>query len=156
MTEHEQRRLVRHRLAVLQHAEDVTGNVAQTCRYYGISRQTSYKWLRRYEEQGLEGLRDRSSRPHTSPNATSAEVVGKIMYLRQNYHFGPHKIAMYLKRYHDINMSSSGVWRVLVRLGMNRLPASQKHTRLIRNDGNGMRNLNRATPSRWTSSSSLL
>lgn len=49
------------------------------------------------------------------------------MYLRQNYHFGPHKIAMYLMRYHDIKMSPSGVWRVLDRLGMNRLPASQKH-----------------------------
>ena len=33
MTEREQRRLVNHRLAVLQHAEDVTGNVAHTCRY---------------------------------------------------------------------------------------------------------------------------
>ncbi|MCJ7755896.1 MAG: leucine zipper domain-containing protein [Thermoanaerobaculales bacterium] len=106
MTEHEQRRLVNHRLAVLPHAEEVTGNVARTCRYYGISRQAFYKWLRRYEEQGLEGLRDRSSRPHQSPNATDAEVVGKIRYLRQSYHFGPHKIAMYLKRYHDISKLS--------------------------------------------------
>lgn len=127
MTEREQRRLVNHRMAVLEHAREVTGNVAQTCRYYGISRQTFYKWRNRYEEQGLEGLRDRSSRPHTHPNATSAEVVGKIMYLRQHYHFGPHKIAMYLKRYHDITMSPSGVWRVLNRLGMNRLPSSQRH-----------------------------
>jgi len=61
MTERERRRLVKHRLAVLKHAEDVTGNVAQTCRYYRISRPTFYKWLDRYEEQGLEGLRDRSS-----------------------------------------------------------------------------------------------
>ncbi|HEX6300321.1 MAG TPA: leucine zipper domain-containing protein [Acidimicrobiia bacterium] len=30
-------------------------------------------------EKGLEGLRDRSRRPHHSPNATSAEVVGKIV-----------------------------------------------------------------------------
>lgn len=127
MTEREQRRLVNHRLAVLRHAEEVTGNVAQTCRYYGISRTCFYKWLRRFEEQGPEGLRDRSSRPHTSPNATSAEVVGKIMYLRQHYHFGPHKIAMYLKRYHDVSISPSGVYRVLVRLDMNRLPASQQH-----------------------------
>ena len=112
---------------MLQHAVEVTGNVSQTCRYYGISRQTFYKWLRRYEEQGLEGLRDRSSKPHHSPNATSAEVVGKIMYLRQHYHFGPQKIAIYLKRYHDIRMSPSGVWRVLERLGMNRLPSSQRH-----------------------------
>jgi len=127
MTEHEQRRLVNHRLGVLQHAAEGTGNVAQTCRYYGISRQTFYKWLRRFEEQGLDGLRDRSSRPHRSPNATDAEVVGKIMYLRQHYHFGPHKIAMYLKRYHDVSISPSGVWRILARLDLNRLPSSQRH-----------------------------
>ena len=61
MTEREQQRLVRHRLAIINHAEEVTGNVAQTCRYYGISRPTFYKWRNRYEEKGLEGLRDRSS-----------------------------------------------------------------------------------------------
>jgi hypothetical protein len=33
---------------------------------------------------------------------------------------------MYLQRYHDVTMSSSGVWRVLKRLEMNRLPASQR------------------------------
>ena len=115
MTEREQQRLVNHRLAVIRHAEEVTGNVAQTCRYYGITRQTFYRWLRRYEEKGLEGLRNKSHRPHHSPNATSAEVVGKIIYLRQNYHFGPSKISM------------SGVWRILERLELNRLPASQKH-----------------------------
>jgi transposase len=43
-------------------------------------------------------------------------VVGKILYLRQNYHFGPAKIAMYLKRYHDVEVSHSGVWRILKRL----------------------------------------
>jgi len=105
MTEREQQRLVNHRLAVIQHAREVTGNVAQTCRYFGISRHTFYVWLRRYQEKGLEGLRNMSSRPHHSPNATSAEVVGKIIYLRQNYHFGPAKISMYLKRYHDIEVS---------------------------------------------------
>ena len=34
MSEQEQRRLVNHRRAVLEHAEEVTGNVAQTCRYF--------------------------------------------------------------------------------------------------------------------------
>jgi transposase-like protein len=59
-------------------------------------------------------------------------VVGKILYLRQNYHFGPGKIAMYLARYHDVSISSSGVWRILKRLGLNRLPASQRYKRLDR------------------------
>ncbi len=129
MDEREQQRKIRHRVAVLRHAAEVSGNVAATCRYYGISRPTFYKWLNRYEEFGEDGLRDRSSRPHNCPHETDAEVIGKIVYLRQNYHFGPQKISMYLKRYHDIDVSRSGVWRILKRLGLNRLPASQRHKR---------------------------
>ncbi|MDN3027034.1 hypothetical protein [Streptomyces sp. S.PB5] len=56
-------------------------------------------------------------------------MAGKIIYLGQNYHFGPEKIAMYLKRYHDVTISKSGVWRILNRLGMGRLPASQHYER---------------------------
>jgi Homeodomain-like domain len=58
------------------------------------------------------GLRPRSRRPRTTPNATDGEVVGKIVYLRQHYDFGPRKIAMYLKRYHEVEVSPSGVWRL--------------------------------------------
>src|SRR6266542_4140879 len=122
MSEQELARLAKRRLSIIRHAEEVTGNVARTCRYYGISRQCYYKWLRRYEEQGADGLRDRSRASHAHPNATATEVVGKIIYLRRNYHFGPHKISMYLARYHDITVSQSGVWRILRRLDMSRLP----------------------------------
>jgi transposase InsO family protein len=129
MTEQEQQRKVRHRLAILRHAAEVTGNVAATCRYYGISRPTFYKWLRRYEELGEAGLRDGSRRPRSCPHETPTEVVGKIIYLRQHYHFGPLKISMYLRRYHDVEIGQSGVWRILKRLDMNRLPASQRYKR---------------------------
>jgi transposase InsO family protein len=129
MTERELDRHAAHRLAIIRHAQELTGNVSKTCRYYGISRQVYYKWLRRYEEGGLEALRDRSSRPHVSPRTTRVEVVGKVIYLRQTYHFGPHKIAMYLKRYHDIELSPSGIWRILKRLDMSRLPSSQRYKR---------------------------
>jgi transposase InsO family protein len=121
--------MAKRRLAILRHADEITGNVALTCRYYGISRQCFYTWKRRYDADGLDGLRDRSSRPHVSPGVTRTEVVGKIIYLRQHYHFGPAKIAMYLARYHDIQISHSGVWRVLKRLDLNRLPASQRYQR---------------------------
>ncbi|MEW2471460.1 leucine zipper domain-containing protein [Streptomyces sp. NPDC046994] len=92
-------REAKRRLAVIRHVEEVTGNVAMSCRYFGISRQAYYIWYRRYQAEGTEGLRTRSKAPKHSPNATHVEVVGKIIYLRQNYHFGPEKIAMYLKRY---------------------------------------------------------
>ena len=130
MSEPQLSREVRHRLAVLRHAEEVTGNVAMTCRYFGISRQVFYIWLRRYQDEGTAGLEPRSRRPHVSPGATRVDVVGKILYLRQNYHFGPGKIAMYLRRYHEVTISPSGVWRILKRLELNRLPASQRYKRL--------------------------
>jgi transposase len=129
VTERELPRGAARRLAIIRHVQEVTGNVALTCRYYGITRQCYYIWFRRYEEFGAEGLRDRSSRPHVSPRTTREEVVGKIVYLRQNYHFGPHKIAMYLERYHEIKVSPSGIWRILKRLDMSRLPASQRYKR---------------------------
>ncbi|MGO9179710.1 MAG: helix-turn-helix domain-containing protein [Candidatus Limnocylindrales bacterium] len=64
MTERELDRRAAHRLAVIRHAQEVTHNVSKTCHYYGISRQAYYKWLRRYEAEGLAGLRD--GRPTTS------------------------------------------------------------------------------------------
>jgi transposase-like protein len=39
--------MAKRRLAILRHAEEVTGNVSLTCRYYGISRQCFYTWRRR-------------------------------------------------------------------------------------------------------------
>ncbi|MDR0341602.1 MAG: helix-turn-helix domain-containing protein [Nocardiopsaceae bacterium] len=93
---------------MLRHAEEVSGIVAATCRYYGVSRNCHYKWLRRYEAEGAQGLKDRSSRPHNSPRSTSTEVLEKIVWLRKHYHFGPAKIGMYLQRYHDVQVSTSG------------------------------------------------
>ena len=54
-------------------------------------------------------------------------MVAKVVCLRRHYHFGPFKIFMFLKRYHDIEISNSGVWRVLDRRGMGRLPANQRY-----------------------------
>jgi hypothetical protein len=51
MTEHELERRARRRLAVLPHVEEVSANVAATCRYYRISREY-YRWLRRMRPTG--------------------------------------------------------------------------------------------------------
>ena len=55
MSQPEGDRQVRHRLAELRHAGEVTGDVATTYRYYGITRQSFYVWKRRYHEPGDEG-----------------------------------------------------------------------------------------------------
>lgn len=131
MSEKEISRLWNWRLGIIRHAQEVTGNVAKTCRYYGISRSIYYRWYDRYKEYGEEGLKDRSRRPLHSPRATPMEIIAKIIYLRENYHFGGFKIQMYLKRYHDIEISKSGIWRILKRLNMNKLPHNMGYRRHV-------------------------
>ncbi|MGE3403892.1 MAG: IS481 family transposase [Vicinamibacterales bacterium] len=127
MTKAEITRRMAWRFKVVQQACGQSRNVARTCRHFGISRQAYYRWKRRYDAHGAAGLADRPSRPVRSPNATAPEVVSKILYLRQTYHFGPGRIADYLKRFHQVAVAVSSVHRILERHGMNRLPGSQKH-----------------------------
>ena len=126
MTKAERTRLLTWRFKILQQAAEVPRNVARTCRYVGISRKTYYKWKRRYDEYGETGLCDRPRSPRRSPRSTPREVVSKILYLRQTYHFGPRRIADYLKRFHAISLATSSVHRILCRHALHRLPANQK------------------------------
>jgi transposase InsO family protein len=126
MTKGEQARLMAWRSKVLQQAAGEK-NVARVCRRFGISRKSFYKWKRRHAEHGDAGLCDRPRTPKRSPRATAREVVSKILYLRQHYHFGPGRIAVYLHRFHQIEIAGSSVHRILTRHEMNRLPANQKH-----------------------------
>ena len=50
---------------------------------YKLSRQAAAKWVVRYRQQGVGGLRDRSSRPHTSPRQTSQAVEQQVIELRR-------------------------------------------------------------------------
>ena len=112
-------------MAVLNHARD-TGNISKTCRYFGISREAYYKWKRRYDESGEEGLVNRKPCPANPSIRGSCEVEEKILYLRRKYHFGQLAISRYLKRYHSMKVSPGGVYSVLKRNGMNRLPKNYK------------------------------
>ena len=52
---------------------------------YGISRKTGYKWLERYETEGMLGLLDQSRRPHASPHATDPTVMDALVRLRRRH-----------------------------------------------------------------------
>lgn len=58
---------------------------AELCRRYGISRRVGYKWLRRYQEAGVEGLKERSRRPLSTPRRTSAAVEEEVVALRAEH-----------------------------------------------------------------------
>jgi len=106
---------------VLEYAE-ACGNVLKTCRHFGVSRSNFYIWRAAYRRQGNAGLVRKKPIARSHPNQTPAEVVEKVLYLRQKYHLGPIRIVWYMRRYHDIRISDAGVYRVLRRNGLSRLP----------------------------------
>ena len=59
-----QARKVKARLRMLQHAQRISGNVSQTCRFFGVSRALYCIWKERYEKHGVAGLRDLPRKPH--------------------------------------------------------------------------------------------
>ncbi len=127
MTKADQTRLTAWRFKILQLGTATPRNVAKTCRHFGISRRAFYKWKQRFDQLGVAGLCDRPRTPRRSPTAIPREVVSKILYLRERYHFGPSKIASYLHRFHAITVAVSSVHRILRRHGVNRLPGNQKY-----------------------------
>ena len=81
----------------------------------GISRQCVRKWLDRYAAEGEAGLRDRSSRPHTSPARTSGWVEDRIVELRTRERRGPDWIGA------ELGVPARTVSRIIARRGLPRL-----------------------------------
>ena len=91
----------------------------------GLSERTAYKWLKRFREEGVEGLRDRSSRPRTCPHQTPARVVERIVELRKKRLLG-REIARRVRRPH------STVARILASQGLGRLTALEPKPPVVR------------------------
>jgi transposase InsO family protein len=91
------------------------------CDRYRISRKTGYKWVKRYNEGGIEAIREYSRAPHSHPNATPDDVVEKILKARRKPPlWGPKKLLIVLRRQHpDIDFpSKSTTGEILRRNGM--------------------------------------
>jgi putative transposase len=59
--------------------------VTELAAQYGISRKTGYKWLDRYEADGVDGLHDQSRRPDHSPQATDPELIEALLAQRRRH-----------------------------------------------------------------------
>ena len=83
---------------VLMHESDCWP-MSDLCEMFGISRKTGYKWLGRYEQKGLDGLRELSRAPSRHPNAVAEEVEAAIVALKQQRpKRGPKKVLELLRR----------------------------------------------------------
>lgn len=74
-------------------------NVSALCREYGVSRKTGHKWIARFEEGGVEALKDLSRRPHRPVHGTDGETVLKVIEARHAHpRWGPKKLRAVLFR----------------------------------------------------------
>ena len=90
-----------------------TGDAGLTCRRCGVSRQTLRKWWRRYQNEGVVGLRDRSRRPLRSP----ARMVGKaeeerIITLRRSRKLGIKRLRNELYRLDGLRLALDTIHKV--------------------------------------------
>lgn len=97
-------------------------NKRELCRRFGISPQTGYKWLKRYETEGLAGLQERSRRPLGSPRQTATPLEDEVVALRRAHPaWGGRKISHLLGH----RIAPSTVTSVLHRHGLVEPPEKE-------------------------------
>jgi transposase len=85
-------------------------NISEAARFYGTTRLTVRKWLKRYLRHGLDGLKDIKKTPKHIPHKLKTEDEARIIDLRQRHpRWGPMRL---IERYH-VKGSNSSVNRVM-------------------------------------------
>ncbi len=105
-------------------AREPRSNISQLCRQFGVSRKTGYKWLERFEHEGLRGLEERSQRPLSCPRKICGEIVCEIVSIRQGHsRWGGVTIEEILRRRGGTEQipSARTIDRILSRCGMVRV-----------------------------------
>ena len=83
-------------------------------RQFNVTPKTVAKWVKRFRAEGVDGLRDRSSRPHSLPSQTPAAECAAVEASRRQRYTGK-QIAT------EVGISPATVSRILRRLGLNGL-----------------------------------
>jgi transposase InsO family protein len=105
----------RGRLLLARRVVDEEWPIVRAAEHFHVSWPTAKRWAARYAAMGAEGMADRSSRPHHSPNRTCPMLMRRIVELRWRHRLSPMAIASRL------SMPASTVHAVLVRCRLNRL-----------------------------------
>src|SRR5574342_360887 len=113
----------------LIHEKEWTGDsVTDICARYHISTKTYYKWKKKYLNCGINGLWDKSRKPHNiQPGKVTKEIEQKILDLRITKRFGCNRIRFRLKRLKEISLSTKTIYKILKRHGLNILECKIKN-----------------------------
>jgi transposase InsO family protein len=87
---------------------------ADAAHQFNITPKTVAKWVARFRTEGVDGLRDRSSRPLSLPSQTPEATCTAVETLRRQRHTGKQIAA-------EVGVSAATVSRILRRLGLNRI-----------------------------------
>ncbi len=79
---------------------------------FNVTAKTVAKWVERFRAEGVDGLQDRSSRPHSLPSQTPAATCAAVETFRRQRRTGK-QIAL------EVGISPATVSRILRRLGPN-------------------------------------
>jgi putative transposase len=102
--------------------------MAELCRHYGIARKSGYEMVARWQQEGAEGLKDRSRAPLVHPNQTPAEVEAAVLALRRAHmSWGPRKLRRWLEDRHP-----DGAWPAASTIGALLGRAGLAHARRLR------------------------
>ena len=125
-------RAAKQHLAWLDYYRTHGRKAALTCRYFGISRQTFYRWHRRFDPHALTTLEPRSHRPRRVRQPTwSPPVVQAVLRLRTQYpRWGKDKLVVLLRR-EGQTVSTSMVGRILAHLTATGSLREPPHHRLV-------------------------
>jgi putative transposase len=105
-------------------------SMVELCERYGVSRKTGYKWVERFEQEGPDGLGERSRAPHHCPHRIAADVAAAICAgRRQHPSWGPDKILHWLKRRHpELELpATSTAGDLLARRGLVKKRRRRRH-----------------------------
>jgi transposase-like protein len=89
--------------------------IEMTAERFQVDAKTVRKWRDRFIAEGADGLLDRSSRPHRSPNRTTTERRDEVLRLRREHRWGADHIA------HETGLAASTVQNILNAAGCGRL-----------------------------------
>ena len=102
-------------------------SISDVCIAFGVSRATWYKWKRRYDTYGIDGLKNQSRKPHNIKNLKATEELEKlVLELRLNNRFGPMRIRFRLKRKYGVSLGTKTIYNLLKRHKLNVLAVKLK------------------------------
>ena len=119
--------IIENRYRMIIEPERSGKSISDVCIAFGVSRATWYKWKKRYDTYGIDGLKNQSRKPHNIKNLKVTEELEKlVLELRLNNRFGPMRIRFRLKRKYGVSLGTKTIYNLLKRHKLNVLAVKLK------------------------------